>query len=376
VVNAGIGGNQVVGPAKYDENKPGGGGPSALERLDRDVLSLSGVSAVIWLEGINDLGTAKATPDAVIAGSKEGIARLHARVFGLSARLSHRACTARRRSIRSLARFAPSFNRAVRWAALGIVCIPIAPGIRQWRTRSICHNFVHKMATLARWFIGIALVAFGIQHLVYREFVTRLVPKLPGWIPWQPFWACVMGAVLILAGAAIVWGKKARWAGILLGVIGLASVLLLYLPRLAVNLHDGGLWTNAGKALMLSGAGLLVARSGLDTVGRIFVSIFLILAGVEHFIYARFVMGLVPAWIPGHLFWTYFAGVALIAGGVGMIVPRTRRPAGYLSGIMILLWVFLLHIPRAVAAPHDANETTAVFEALAVSGAAFLAALL
>jgi hypothetical protein len=59
-----------------------------------------------------------------------------------------------------------------------------------------------------------------------------------------------------------------------------------------------------------------------------------------------------------------------------MIVPRTRRPAGYLSGIMILLWVFLLHIPRAVAAPHDANETTAVFEALAVSGAAFLAALL
>ena len=230
------------------------------------------------------------------------------------------------------------------------------------------------MATVARWFIGIALVAFGIQHLVYREFVTRLVPKLPGWIPWHSFWACVLGIVLIVAGAAIVWGKKARWAGILLGVIGLLSVLLLYLPRLAGNLHDGGLWTNAGKALMLSGAGLLVARSGLDAVGRVFVSAFLILAGVEHFIYAQFVMGLVPAWIPGHLFWTYFAGVALIAGGVGMIVPMTRRLAGYLSGIMILLWVFLLHIPRAMAAPHNANETTAVFEALAVSGAAFLAA--
>ena len=104
------------------------------------------------------------------------------------------------------------------------------------------------MATLARWFIGIALVAFGIQHLVYREFVTRLVPKLPGWIPWHSFWACVLGIVLIVAGAAMVCGKKARWAGILLGVIGLLSVLLLYLPRLAGNLHDGGLWTNAGKA--------------------------------------------------------------------------------------------------------------------------------
>ena len=79
VVNAGIGGNQVVGPAKYDKDHPIGGGPSALERLDRDVLGLSGVTTVIWLEGINDLGTAKATPEAVIAGFKEGIARLHAR---------------------------------------------------------------------------------------------------------------------------------------------------------------------------------------------------------------------------------------------------------------------------------------------------------
>jgi lysophospholipase L1-like esterase len=79
VANAGIGGNQVVGPAKYDKDKPAGGGPSALERLDRDVLALSGITEVIWLEGINDLGSAGATPDAVIAGFKEGIARLHAR---------------------------------------------------------------------------------------------------------------------------------------------------------------------------------------------------------------------------------------------------------------------------------------------------------
>jgi lysophospholipase L1-like esterase len=37
------------------------------------------VSTVIWLEGINDLGSAKATPDAVIAGFREGIGRLQAR---------------------------------------------------------------------------------------------------------------------------------------------------------------------------------------------------------------------------------------------------------------------------------------------------------
>ena len=54
VVNAGIGGNQIVGPAEYGPGKPFPGGPSALARLERDVLQLSGVASVIWLEGIND----------------------------------------------------------------------------------------------------------------------------------------------------------------------------------------------------------------------------------------------------------------------------------------------------------------------------------
>src|SRR5689334_17301283 len=57
VVNAGIGGNQVVGPAEYSAQKPFSGGPSAGQRLERDLLSLSGVTAVIWLEGINDFGS-------------------------------------------------------------------------------------------------------------------------------------------------------------------------------------------------------------------------------------------------------------------------------------------------------------------------------
>ena len=55
VVNAGIGGNQVVGPPSLLRAvAPARGGPSALQRLDRDILSLSSVAAVIWLEGIND----------------------------------------------------------------------------------------------------------------------------------------------------------------------------------------------------------------------------------------------------------------------------------------------------------------------------------
>jgi hypothetical protein len=80
VVNAGIGGNQVVGPAEYSAEKPFAGGPSALARLERDVLSLSGVCAVLWLEGINDFNnTHRASVEAVRAGLAEGVARLRGR---------------------------------------------------------------------------------------------------------------------------------------------------------------------------------------------------------------------------------------------------------------------------------------------------------
>ena len=69
LVNEGIGGNRVVSDA-------GAGGPSALSRLQRDVFNLSGVGAVVWLEGINDLSAGTSASD-VIAGIQEGTRQIH-----------------------------------------------------------------------------------------------------------------------------------------------------------------------------------------------------------------------------------------------------------------------------------------------------------
>jgi uncharacterized membrane protein YphA (DoxX/SURF4 family) len=94
-------------------------------------------------------------------------------------------------------------------------------------------------------------------------------------------------------------------------------------------------------------------------------------------LFVQFVAMLVPAWIPGPYFWTYFAGIALIAGGAGLILLQTARLTAALTGLMIFLWLVLLHIPRAVAAadPQSSrNEWTSVFEAIAISGIAFVLA--
>jgi lysophospholipase L1-like esterase len=76
VVNAGIGGNQVLGPVVYSKESPFPGGPAALQRISRDVLSLSGVSTVIWSQGINDIAAGSAAPSELFAGIESGVAIL------------------------------------------------------------------------------------------------------------------------------------------------------------------------------------------------------------------------------------------------------------------------------------------------------------
>jgi lysophospholipase L1-like esterase len=54
-------------------------GPSATDRLDRDVFGVAGLRYVVSLEGINDLGACLASADQVIQGYKEVVDRLHAK---------------------------------------------------------------------------------------------------------------------------------------------------------------------------------------------------------------------------------------------------------------------------------------------------------
>ncbi|MBM3818490.1 MAG: SGNH/GDSL hydrolase family protein [Acidimicrobiia bacterium] len=77
VLNAGISGNRVL-----SEGAPNAG-INALARFERHVLSQPGVTHVVVLEGINDIGIAGNNPtptaDDLIAGHKQLIARAHAR---------------------------------------------------------------------------------------------------------------------------------------------------------------------------------------------------------------------------------------------------------------------------------------------------------
>src|SRR5713226_7889837 len=68
-------------------------------------------------------------------------------------------------------------------------------------------------------------------------------------------------------------------------------------------------------------------RAHDDQNGPTPVCIPLVVFGVQHFLYARFVAALVPSWIPGHLFWAYAVGIAFIATTLSIIVNIKARLA-------------------------------------------------
>ena len=243
--------------------------------------------------------------------------------------------------------------------------------------------------SLGRSFFGAATMASGVLQLVTGEFV-RLVPKAPAWMPSHSIAPYLVGVVLVAAGSAMLSGRMARTAASTVGAMILMMFLLLAAPNVVANPLVGFMWTNPLKSLALvGGAAILIgtlpddghalspptrAFWRLESLGTIFLAIFLVVCGMQHFVYRDFVDTLVPSWIPTPRFWTYFTGVALIAGGLGILFRPTARLAATLSGVMIFLWVLLLHIPRSLAGPNHANETAGAFEALAISGVALMVA--
>jgi uncharacterized membrane protein len=110
------------------------------------------------------------------------------------------------------------------------------------------------------------------------------------------------------------------------------------------------------------------------SLGRVFVAVSLLVFGVQHFIYGGFVATLVPAFMPGRLFWAYFVGVAFIAAAIGILTRMLARPAATMLGVMFFLFVVLLHIPRIIGNSRDGNEWTSGFVALAACGGAWILA--
>jgi uncharacterized membrane protein YphA (DoxX/SURF4 family) len=152
----------------------------------------------------------------------------------------------------------------------------------------------------------------------------------------------------------------------------LATVILLAISRLvlwpyvaavvAFVVASATTWPDVTKA---RGSEKIVA------LNRLFIAVPLAIFGTEHLGAANFIAPQIPAWIPWHLFWAYFVGLALLAASLSIAARVLTRWSGTLLGLMILIFVLTIHIPRVMANPHDRFAWAVAVRDLSFAGGAW-----
>jgi uncharacterized membrane protein len=72
-----------------------------------------------------------------------------------------------------------------------------------------------------------------------------------------------------------------------------------------------------------------------QTAARWVLALFMVVAGVNHFLAPEIYLGMMPAWLPAREAANVISGAAEILGGVGLLIPRLRRAAAW--GLILLL---------------------------------------
>src|SRR5215813_5497788 len=142
------------------------------------------------------------------------------------------------------------------------------------------------------------------------------------------------------------------------------------------------LWMSVAGIVLLV-VGLLAAKSdiaqarGLDRIvalTNLCFAVPLAVFGAEHFSLGNSMIGLVPPYMPLRLFWIYFVGVALIIASLSIATKIQVRWSGLLFGIMMFLFVAMIHFPGALRQPHNRIIWTIVFREMSFGGAGWILA--
>jgi putative oxidoreductase len=110
----------------------------------------------------------------------------------------------------------------------------------------------------------------------------------------------------------------------------------------------------------------------LATIGKWLYALAFIVFGIQHFMYAQFVATLVPGWIPWHLFWAIFAGIAFILAAVSIAVNKYAWFSGIMLAIMLAVFIVTIHIPNLFNNPQNAQAWTRALQDIAIMGTAIL----
>jgi uncharacterized membrane protein len=240
------------------------------------------------------------------------------------------------------------------------------------------------LGRFGRLLFSLAIIGIGVETLTCSYVSSHslgpqhtVVPVIP-WLPAIPSLAYLVGAILVLCGAGLLFQRTLVVSSIALGALMLLCGLAFDVPR-RPNLMSAEWRTNVLEPIAIGslawlGPGLDGIPRWLHRASRYLLAFALIVFGIAHFQVLTFIASLVPGWIPWHRFWTVFFGVAFISAGVSFATGFLLRWAALGVGLMFALFTVTIHLPpvvnffRALGATQDPDKWSDVFIVLALWG--------
>jgi len=140
------------------------------------------------------------------------------------------------------------------WALAGNLGRESRTGKRNW------------MVLIGRVCIALAVIFYGVEQLLHPELAPGVpdTDLTPAWVPLHALWGYPVGAILLVAGVALLLNKRARLAATAIGMVMALLSALLYVPILALT-RDPSLMTRGINVvfdtLFFGGFALAVARA-------------------------------------------------------------------------------------------------------------------
>ncbi|GLQ88406.1 DoxX family protein [Dyella flagellata] len=246
-----------------------------------------------------------------------------------------------------------------------------------------------RTADIGRWAFALAFLVLGLLSLFSRDFASVWQPVPPN-LPGRALLAMLSGAVMTVGGAGLLLRRTLVPAALLMMSYTLLWLLLLHVPRVILAPMHEVTWGGCAEIVTLVAACCVLyasvatpadkpyfaALTGAHAlrVARLAFAVAIPLIGVEHLVYAKETADMVPAWLPYHLGWAYFTGIAHIAAGLAIafnVLPRLAATleAWMMGGFTVLVW-----IPMIMNTPSQRFAWTGLMISAVITAAGWIVA--
>jgi uncharacterized membrane protein len=246
-----------------------------------------------------------------------------------------------------------------------------------WRTA------VHPK-TATRLFLALTMIGIGSIGLFGGGFAPIWLP-VPETAPAREVLAYACTLVSLACGAGLLVKRTAAPAALGLLIYLLVWTALFKVPFIfRAPLVEVSYQSTGENAVLIAAAWVLYAAFAKTAkfpagdlglrVAYVLYGLALVAFGLSHFFYLQMTAPLVPAWLPGKVFWAYFTGGLYLAAGAAMVTGVAARAGAVAAAVQITLITLLVWGPMVLAGPMTAMHEQETVVSWALTAAAWVLA--